>query len=126
MNVYEIIVDLAEALKNCEEYRDFVVAKENLRKDPAKGGMLDAFRQKQFEVQMAELAGQEVDEEIREELEEEYHLLSQTPEINEYLNAEYRFSLVMSDIQASISQAVPEWFDFSPSGYHPADPVRLQ
>lgn len=120
MNVKEIVVALAEALKNSEEYRDFVFAKENLRKNPVNGEMLDAFRQKQFEVQMSELAGREVDPEIQEQVEEEYQLLSQTPEVNEYLNAEYRFSLVMSDIQSLIAEAVPEWFDFSSVDNHPA------
>ena len=115
MSVNEIIVELAEALTNCEEYKDFVTAKGNLRKNSANGDMLDLFRQKQFELQMAELAGQEIDEETKEQLETDYQLLSLNPEVNEYLNAEYRFSLVMSDIQGVISGAVPEWFDFSPA-----------
>ena len=114
MSVDKIVAMLAEALKNCDEYKSFLAAKEKLRKKRADGEMLDLFRQKQFEFQMAELAGQEIDEEERRKLEGDYQLLSQTPEINEYLNAEYRFSLVMSEIQGAIASAVPEWFDFTP------------
>ena len=53
---------------------------------------------------MAELAGYEVNEEERDQLEKEYQLLPLNPEINEYLNAEYRFSLIMSDIQGAITE----------------------
>jgi cell fate (sporulation/competence/biofilm development) regulator YlbF (YheA/YmcA/DUF963 family) len=88
--------------------------------------MLDLFRQKQFEFQMAELAGQEIDAEEKEQLEGEYQLLSQTPEVNQYLNAEYRFSLIMSDIQGAIAGAIPEWFDFSPMASNPIQAAHLQ
>lgn len=115
MGVNEFAVKLADVLSKSEEYKEFVAAKENLRKNRANGEMLDLFRQRQFELQMAELAGHEIDEETREQLEKDYQLLSLNAEINEYLNAEYRFSLVMSDIQGIITGAVPEWFDFTPA-----------
>lgn len=126
MDVNEIMVILAEALKNCDEYKGFLTAKENLRKNPANGEMLDLFRQKQFEFQMAELAGQEIDEDEKMQLEGDYQLLSQTPEVNEYLNAEYRFSLIMSSIQEAISCAIPEWFDFTPMALDIAKEAHLQ
>lgn len=126
VSVHEIVVKLAEALTNCQEYQDFVTAKENLRKNRANGEMLDIFRQQQFQLQMAELAGQEIEDETKEQLEEQYQMLSQNPEVNEYLNAEYRFSLVMSDIQGVIAEAVPEWFDLSPGAAVPPDIPPLQ
>src|SRR5690606_9347565 len=94
-----------------EEYRQFVIAKENLRKDIAGSEMLEEFRQRQFEIQMAELTGHIVEDEEKEQLENDYQMLCLNPEINEYLNAEYRLSLLMSDIQRIIAEAVPEWFD---------------
>jgi len=126
VTVNEITAMLADALSDCEEYKDFVAAKEKLRKNPSNGELLDLFRQKQFELQMAELAGHEIDEETKARLEEDYQLLCQTPEINEYLNAEYRFSLVMSDIQGAIAAAVPEWFDFSSMAVNPKGVPHLQ
>jgi cell fate (sporulation/competence/biofilm development) regulator YlbF (YheA/YmcA/DUF963 family) len=115
VSINEYVVKLAEVLAQSEEYKAFVAAKENLKKNKANEEMLDSFRKRQFELQMAELAGYEVNEEERDQLEKEYQLLSLNPEINEYLNAEYRFSLIMSDIQGAITGAVPEWFDFTPT-----------
>lgn len=115
MSINEYVTKLAEVLAQSEEYKAFVTAKENLKKNKVNEEMLVSFRKKQFELQMAELAGYEIDEEDREQLEKEYQLLSLNPEVNEYLNAEYRFSLIMSDIQGIITGALPEWFDFTPN-----------
>lgn len=113
MSINEIVLKLAEALANSEEYKNFTAAKENLRKNKADGLLLDEFRQRQFELQMAELAGHEIDDEVKEQMENDYQLICLNSRINEYLNAEYLFSLVMSDIQGIIAEAVPDWFDFT-------------
>lgn len=113
MSVHEIVVKLAEVLAASDEYKGFIAAKENLRKNKTNGDLLDDFRQRHFELQMAELAGQEIDDEVKEQMEQDYQLLCLDPDINEYLNAEYRFSLILEDIQGTIAESVPEWFDFS-------------
>lgn len=115
MSLHDLVLKLAEALAASKEYKDFLDARENLSKDKANGDLLDEFRQRQFEIQMTELAGHEVDDEVKQQMEHDYQLLCLNPAISEYLNAEYRFSLVLSDIQDAIAEAVPEWFDFGSS-----------
>lgn len=62
------------------------------------------------------LAGHEVEDEVKEQIEHDYQLLCMNSDINEYLNAEYLFSLMLSDIQGAIAEAVPEWFNFNLTG----------
>ncbi len=116
MHVHDLALKLAEALAASDEYKEFITAKENLRKDRTNGDLLDEFRQRQFELQMAELAGHEVEDEVKEQIEHDYQLLCMNSDINEYLNAEYLFSLMLSDIQGAIAEAVPEWFNFNLTG----------
>ncbi|HBT20133.1 MAG TPA: hypothetical protein DEA47_02005 [Peptococcaceae bacterium] len=111
MNIYDKALELAKLLADTKEYKDFTAAKENLSKNQICREILDNFRQVQLEVQVAELTGHEVDEEVKEQLERLYDIISTNPTITEYLEAEYRFSRLMSDIQKIIAEAVPEWFE---------------
>ncbi|NLK00829.1 MAG: YlbF family regulator [Clostridia bacterium] len=112
MSIYDTAHELARQLSSAHEYEKFIQEKKKLKADRANSEMLDGFRRRQLEIQMAEMAGQEVDEEDQEQLEQIYNLISTNPVITEYLNAEYRFSRLISDIQKIITDAVPEWFDF--------------
>jgi len=111
VNIYDKALELAKLLADTKEYKDFIAAKENLTKNQICCEILDNFRQAQFEIQVAELSGHEVDEAAREQLERLYDIISTNPTITEYLEAEYRFSRLMSDIQKIIAEAVPEWFE---------------
>jgi len=111
VSVYDKAYELARLLANTKEYKEFISAKENLKKNKMYREMLEHYRQSQLEVQVAELAGHEIDEDTREQLDKLYDLISVNPAITEYLEAEYRFSRLMSDIQKIIAEAVPEWFD---------------
>lgn len=112
LSAYDRAHELAKDLSRTEEYRNYVEAKSKLEKDQKNVEMLEQFRHQQWEVQMAQVAGQEVDEAKVQQLEKLYQVLSLNPIINEFLNTEYRFARLMADIQKILADAVPAWFDF--------------
>ncbi len=112
MTAYDKAYELAELLSQSEEYKEFKKAKNILEEDQDNLKLLQDFRRRQIEIQMAQLAGEEVDEEYLKQVEHLYELLSMNTNINDYLNAEYKLAKMMGDIQKIIGEAVSEWFSF--------------
>lgn len=118
MSTYDKARELAKALAQSEEYKDYVAAKEQLEADEKNLAMLQEFRRQQVEIQMAQMVGEEIDETRLQQLESLYQLLSLNPTINGFLTAEYRFSRLLADIQKIIGDAVKEWFVFVDHNKH--------
>ncbi len=112
MEAYEVAHQLAKALADSDEYRQFIEAKAKVEEDETNMTLLQDFRRRQLELQMAQITGEDIDEEQVEQLEKMYQMLSLNKNINEYLNAEYRLSRLMADIQKIIGTAVKDWFEF--------------
>lgn len=108
-SIYNKAQDLAREIAESKEYKEYVKAKEMVEKDKNNLLLLENFRRMQWEIQMAQLLGQEVDEEQLQQLEQIYLMLAANPVINEYLMAEYRFSRVLGDVQKILTQ----WVDNS-------------
>lgn len=111
MSAYDKAHDLARMLGKSEEYKSYQEAKTKLEQDANNVRMLEDFRQMQWEIQMCQMTGQEIDETQVVQLERAYELLSMSPVINQYLTAEYLFAKLMADIQKIVTDAVPAWFD---------------
>lgn len=109
MNVYDYAYGLVRALKESSEYKRFLSAKSKVESDEKARQMLLDFEQKRLAVQQAQLLGQELPDK-EEELERIYEVISLHPKISEYLQAEYQFVRMMSDIQKIIGEA---FVDFS-------------
>ena len=110
MTAYDKAHELAKLLGKSDEYDLFKKAKHSLEQDEENVKMLQDFKRKQLEIQMAQISGTEVDEEYIRQTEKLYEVLSMNSKVNEYLNAEYRLSRLMSDIQKILGDAVSEWF----------------
>lgn len=108
MSAYDSAHQLAKALNSSDEYLSFVQAKAKVKLDPSNTKMLADFQIKQFEIQQYQLMGQEITQDKRDELERLYSLLSLNPIVKEYLEAEFRFSRLMNDIQKILADSVQE------------------
>lgn len=105
MNPYNCAHDLARALAESQEYRQYEEARKKLETNQENLKMVQDFRVKQLEIQQAQVMGQNVDERIKQ-LEPFFKVLSMNPAINEFLQVEMRFSQMMMDIQKIIGEAV--------------------
>lgn len=106
MNIYDKAYELKNALIECQEVKDYKNAYEKIKKSPSNKKMLDDLRQKQFELQAEQLSGQEIDKTKMEQLEKLYNVISLNNDINEFLQYEYKFSILMNDISQIISDAI--------------------
>lgn len=111
MNPYDAAHMLAKALRESSEYKNFREAQEALKSEASAREMLLDFRKQQLELQRQRLAGLEVAPEQEEKLEKLYQIISMNITVKRFMEAEYRFGLLMQDIQKIIAGATADLFD---------------
>ncbi|MDN5276937.1 MAG: hypothetical protein PWR01_902 [Clostridiales bacterium] len=112
MNVYDKAHELARALSASKEYRDYKAAKEKIYQDEANKKMLKDFKKRQFQLQAAFLSGKQPDEQELDRFKKLSELIQHSPDISNFLQAEYRLNTLMSDIYKILSEAVDMDLDF--------------
>lgn len=122
MSTYETAHLLAQEITESDEYRAFIVAKEKIKADESHYRMIRDFQLKQFEIQQAQLFQLEISEDKQQDLERLYSLLSLNPAAREYLEAEFRISRLVNDVQKIIGDAIQEAL---PIGFEELDEPQL-
>lgn len=112
MYIYDKANELAKALAESQEYRNYKAAKEKVDKNGGSKTMLNDFKKKQFEIQAMQLSGQKPDESKLNQLQSLYQVVAMNPDIAEYLSAEFTFNKMFSDIYNIIGKAVDLDLDF--------------
>ncbi len=106
MNPHDAAHALAGALKKSPEFSAFKEARDKLKEDKVAEGILNDLREIQLELQELHLEGKD----ISGESDERYKKLSDAASFNltvkAYVEAEYRFAILMMDIQKIIGDAV--------------------
>lgn len=95
--ISKLAKDLAEAVKNSKEYKDFIAAKERLDKDAMNKKVLNELREQQINFQFSPF-----DDDLERKakfLNEMYMAVSLNPVISDYLNAEYSFGLILEELK---------------------------
>jgi len=105
-NVYDQAHQLARALARSPEYLEYKKVKEKLEANPENKKLMMDFRAKQMELQKAVLLGHKVDEAKQKQLHKMQEILTLNPAIAEFLQAEFRFSTMMMEVQKIIGEAV--------------------
>lgn len=113
MNVYDYAHQLANALKQSEEYLCWLRAWNSIQSDPKNKEMLMDFRKYQWEVQKEKLLGNDVGQDKMQRLEQIAQLVSLNPALQEYLAAEFRFARLLTDIQKILTDSLPDWIQSS-------------
>lgn len=106
MNVYDAAHNLANAIKNSEEYKQYNQIKESVSGNEDLAGMLNDFQAKQFEIQAKQMMGEEIGEEMMEQIQSLYGIMMQDPTAAQYLQLEIRFSLMMNDIYKILGEVI--------------------
>lgn len=89
---------LAALLKDSPEFIAYQKAKEEIGKNETMMELLMRFRSLQMRVQVTHF-GKGENPALEKELDDMYFTLSMYPEINDFLNAEYRFSKLVEEMQ---------------------------
>lgn len=106
MNVYDEAHRLAKAIKDSEEFKDFIDRQGKINTDEKNKKMVNDFREKAMEVQMEQLSGKEVSEEKLEQLKKLQDILMLNPEIKDFFLSEMRFSQMITDVYKILEDAI--------------------
>ncbi len=102
MTVYNTANQLAREIKNSDEYTEYQKVREKILEDEDSKAMLKDYMQKQMEIQQKKMTDQEVAKEDEEELERLKNLVDLNSDVKEYLQAEYRLSVMLNDLQKNL------------------------
>jgi cell fate (sporulation/competence/biofilm development) regulator YlbF (YheA/YmcA/DUF963 family) len=98
MNVYDQAHNLASAIKESQEWKDFNSVRKEAEADEQFMQMLSDLQAKQIEMQTAQLTGQEVNPDLASQMQSIYSMLTTKPFAAKYLEAEARLSMMMKDV----------------------------
>jgi len=106
MNVYDKSHELARALRESEENREFKKIRSAVYGNEKNKELIRDFKTKQFEIQTEQLAGKEPDKVKIEQIQKLYGILTVNPEIGKYFEAEYKLERLVSDIYKILGEAI--------------------
>lgn len=106
MNVYDEAHRLAKAIKDSEEYKEYIDRHGKIMADERNQKMVDDFREKAMEVQMEQLSGKEVSEKKLEQLRKLQDILMLNPDIKDFFISEMRFSQMITDVYKILDGAI--------------------
>ena len=98
MNVYDQAHQLAKAISESEECKQFNDVRKRVEANPELDNAIKDFMKKQFAFQAAQMTGQEVSQEDFMQLQQLSAVLMQDPLTSEYFQCQMRFSTMMSDV----------------------------
>ena len=98
MNPYDQAHALARALKESDEYREYMRLKETAYDDSTNKALLDEYKKLQFRLQAKLAAGESMPQDDMQRLTQIGALLQFNPDVSAYLMAEFRFQRMLSDI----------------------------
>ena len=98
MNPYDQAHALARALKENEEYIEYMRLKKVAYDDSTNKALLDEYKRLQFRLQAKMAAGETMPEEDFQRLQQIGTLLQFNQDVSAYLLAEFRFQRMLSDI----------------------------
>ena len=113
MNVYDKAHELANSLRESEEYREYMRLKQIAFEDSTNKALLEEYKRLQFKLQAKMASGESLDDESMQRLNQIATLLQLNKDAGDYLLAEFRFQKVLADIfgiLADVAGINPEMF----------------
>lgn len=98
MDILDKTADLAVSIKESPEYSEFVETKSLIEMTPKARDILKEYRARQFALELAEIAGEGVDE-VNDALAEICETMEQDVLLRRYLTAEFNLFCLMQKIQ---------------------------
>lgn len=108
MNVYDTANKLSQEIKDSNEYKEYKKVKEEIKLKPDLKEKIENFEKARQEMQMIMIKGGKPVEEKTAEIQNMYTELIKNDVIKTYFEAEYRFSMLITDMNKIISEAVKD------------------
>lgn len=108
MNVYDTVNKLAQEIKDSEEFKSYKKYKELVKTNQEINEKIKKFEALRYEVQISAMQGIEIDKDKEKELQEIYAELLAKENVKEYFDAEFKFNILLADVNKIIGDAVKE------------------
>lgn len=112
MNFYDKVHELVRNLKATNEYKRYVELKEKVKQDSNLSQKIKLFREKQMSYQKEYLAGKDMDDTAKQEMQQLYSLIIQSPVAAEFFQAEITLDVMLADMQKIIGEGIKDALDF--------------
>ncbi len=107
MYVYDEANNLAKAIQESKEYKEYEKIKKEVESIPEIKTKIDEFEKIRYDVQVLSFQGKE-DQEKMKKLQEMYGILNKEPKVKEYFDIEVRFNVMLADVNKIISESVKD------------------
>jgi len=105
-NPYDKARELSLAIKESQEYKDYLVAKEKASENPELVAALNDYQEKQFDMQKKTMLGEELGQDMMQQMQDLYQILARDPAAAAYLQAQIRFAMMVNDIYTTLGEVV--------------------
>ncbi|CAB1243395.1 YlbF family regulator [Clostridium sp. WLY-B-L2] len=112
MNIYDRTREFAEELKTCDEVVDLQRLSQRIKNNEDYTRILSDFRKIQVEAYSQQVQNGKISEEIMEKFKNMGSVISANPPVNEYIQAEQKFSVMWQDILKILNDAIGVDFSF--------------
>lgn len=106
MNVYDQAHNLAQAVRESEEFKQYDQLKKVVDQNEELSKMIKDFQAKQFEVQAKQLMGEEAAPNMNQQIQNLYQIIMKDPMAAQYMQAEMRFQLMMNDVYKILGEVM--------------------
>ncbi|MEA1974106.1 MAG: YlbF family regulator [Bacillota bacterium] len=106
MDVYDAAHTLAKSIKADDNYKKFSALNKELMANNQYKDDIKEFQEKQILLQRSKLAGEELNEDLLNEVQNLYSKLNEVEMIKNYFDLEMKINQMMSDITKILSEAI--------------------
>lgn len=108
MNVYDTVNKLAQEIKDSEEFNNYKKYKELVKGNQEVSEKIKRFETLRYEIQISAMQGMELNKDKEKELQDVYTELLTKENVKEYFDAEFKFNILLADVNKIIGDAVKE------------------
>ena len=108
MNVYDTVNKLAQEIKESEEFVNYKKYKEIVKSNQEINEMINKFETLRYEIQISAMQGLEGNKDKEKELQDIYVELLTKENVKEYFEAEFKFNILLADVNKIIGDSVKE------------------
>ena len=108
MNVYDTVNKLAQEIKDSEEFKNYKRYKELIKSNQEVSEKIKKFETLRYEIQISAMQGLETNKDKEKELQDIYAELLTKENVKEYFESEFKFNILLADVNKIIGDSVKE------------------
>lgn len=112
MNFYDKVHEMVRALKETNEYKEYIKLKNNIKKDEKIYNIVKDFKDKQKDLQIKHINGIQMTDEEKLSMENLYSIIIQNENARKMLENEMKLDVMLADMQKIVGDGIKELVEF--------------